>query len=395
MMDPSLEGAATMSGASRWQTLRGVTLPLMFPALLAASIYAFLGNLEDFDTPLLLGLPAGVYILPTLIYFEAYLRPGSGWGLASAYSSIFLVLMVVLIAFYYRVVVKRSKSFATVSGKGFRPERIKLGKWRWPAFAVIAVFFTLVLALPLFALMYASLLPVYLGPTIESLSNLSFNNYLRVFTDPLISRATRNTLIIGLGTATFTMVIAFTVSWVVIRGRTRGRLLMDALAFSPNAIPSVALAFGLIIFYLNPAVRWLAIYGTLVMIVIALSTKYLAYTTRLGNSAMVQVSSELEEAAWMAGAGRVYSFFRVTMPLLLPTFAAGFLWVAAHAFRNLTIPLLLATPGTETIALRIYIYWDRQGDFPLTAAMGVLLIITLMVLAFFSRRYVIRGFSGD
>jgi iron(III) transport system permease protein len=393
LMDPSLEDACTMSGASRWKTLRHVTLPLMTPALLAAGIFAFLSNMEDFDTPLLLGLPANVFILPTLIYFTAYVSPTSSWGLASAYTSIFLILMIALIVYYYMVVVRRSKNFATVTGKGFRPQRVKLGRWKWPATGFVAFFFLISIVLPLATLVFASLVPVYTGPSWESIDSMTLDSYRRVIDDSAIVNAAINTVAMGVGAATATMVIAFLVSWVVIRVRVRGGVLMDAMAFAPNAIPSVALGFGLIIFYLNPAAAWIPIYGTLIIIIVAIGTKYLAFTTRLGNSAMIQVSSELEEAAWVAGAGRLRAFFRVTMPLLLPTFIAGWLWVAAHAMRNLTFPLLLGTPGTETISLRMYVYWNRYADFPLTAAMGVCLILVLMVLAFFSRRVIVRGFT--
>lgn len=393
LMDPALEDASTLSGGLRWQTLRYVTLPLMKPALLAAGIFAFLGNMEDFDTPLLLGLPANVFILPTLIYFTAYVSPSSSYGLASAYTSIFLILMVALIVYYYMVVVRRSKAFATVSGKGFRPQRVKLGPWKWPATGFVAIFFVLSIVLPLATLVFASLVPTYTGPSWDAIDTMTIDSYRTVFEDPQIIQAAINTVVMSVGAATVTMIVAFLVSWVVIRVRVRGGLLMDAMAFAPNAIPAVALGFGLIVFYLSPAASWIPIYGTLVIIVVAIGTKYLAFSTRLGNSAMLQVSSELEEAAWLSGAGRFRGFLQVTMPLLLPTFLAGWVWVAAHAMRNLTFPLLLGTPGTETISLRMYVYWNRYADFPLTAAMGVCLILVLFVLAFFSRRIIVRGFT--
>lgn len=393
LMDPALEDASTLSGGLRWQTLRYVTLPLMKPALLAAGIFAFLGNMEDFDTPLLLGLPANVFILPTLIYFTAYVSPSSSYGLASAYTSIFLILMVALIVYYYMVVVRRSKAFATVSGKGFRPQRVKLGPWKWPATGFLAIFFVLSIVLPLATLVFASLVPTYTGPSWDAIDTMTIDSYRTVFEDPQIIQAAINTVVMSVGAATVTMIVAFLVSWVVIRVRVRGGLLMDAMAFAPNAIPAVALGFGLIVFYLGPAASWIPIYGTLAIIVVAIGTKYLAFSTRLGNSAMLQVSSELEEAAWLSGAGRLRGFLQVTMPLLLPTFLAGWVWVAAHAMRNLTFPLLLGTPGTETISLRMYVYWNRYADFPLTAAMGVCLILVLLVLAFFSRRIIVRGFT--
>jgi ABC-type Fe3+ transport system, permease component len=133
LMDPALEEAASMSGARNSYTLRKITLPLMLPMLLATWMYSFIGTLDDFETPLLIGLPAQIFLLPTVIYFTAYLS--SAWGLAAAYATIFLLISVVMVVIYHRVVLRRSSQFATVSGKAFRPRQIELGGMRWPALA--------------------------------------------------------------------------------------------------------------------------------------------------------------------------------------------------------------------------------------------------------------------
>lgn len=395
LMDPSLEDASIMSGASKFQTVRHVTLPLMFPALLAATIYAFLGNLDDFDTPLLIGLPAGIFVLPTLIYFTAYVSPTPNWGLASAYTSLFVVVMVFLVAYYYRVVIKRSKRFATVTGKGFRPARLKLGRWRYVAIGSFGLYFGLTILMPVGILLYASLLPVYRVPSMEVLDLFTLSNYARVLDDGRLIRAVTNTFVIAGSTATITMVFAFIVSWAVVRVKVRGGVLMDALAFAPNAIPTVAIGLGLAVFYLSPTARWTGIYGSVFILIIALSTKYLAFATRIGNSSMTQIAGELEEASWVSGVGKLMTLARITTPLLLPTFLAGWIWVVAHAFRNLTLPLLLATPRTEVLSMRLYYYWVRDSDFSLTAALGVMLILSLSIFAFASRRIITKGFSGD
>ncbi len=394
LMDPSLEDASTLSGATRLQTLRRVTMPLMLPALLAAAIYAFLGNLDDFDTPLLLGLPAGIFLLPTLIYFTAYVSSSPNWGLAAAYSSLFLVMMGFLVVWYYRVVIKKARKYATVTGKGYKPQRIKLGRWRYAALGGFIAYFALTIAMPFAILLWASVLPAYRVPSRELLGSLTFSNYLQILDDPLIVQATINTVVLATSTATVTMILAFIVSWAVVRIRVKGGVLMDALAFAPNAIPTVAVGLGLVIMYLHPALRWTSLYGSVTLLVIALSTKYLAFSTRIGNGAMVQIAGELEEAAWVSGIGKVRTLIRVTAPLLLPTFLAGWLWVVAHSFRNLTLPLLLASPGSEVLSMRIYQYWVRDADFSLTAALGVCLMLTLALLAFGSRRIIAKGFTG-
>lgn len=395
MMDPSLEEAATSSGAGPTKTFFRITLPLMLPAMLAAGMYAFLGNLEDFETPLLLGLPGGVFVLPTLIYFTAYVSPSPNWGMASAYTSIFLVMTVILVVIYYRVVIRRSERYATISGKGFRPRRISLGRWRYAAVALFGAFFFLVVGLPFLVLLWASLLPIYKVPSLELLSQLSFGNYERMLGNSGILRATTNSVILAVSTATATMGLAFLVSWVVVRLRVRGGAALDSLAFIPHAIPAVAIGLALVAFYLSPALRWIPIYGTIAIMVLALMTRYLAFGTRTSNAAMTQINKELEEAAFISGASRLRTFLRITSPLLLPAFVAGWLWVAAHAFRNLSIPLLLATPGNQTLAQTLYSVWERQADFSLAAAIGVTLMLALGLIAFMSRKIVASGFTRD
>ena len=155
LMDPSMEEAAKISGARTLTTLRRVTLGLMLPAVLAAAMYAFLGNLDDFETPLLIGLQAGIYLLPTLIYFTAYVSPS--YGLATAYSSIFIIFTIVMVWIYYRVVIRHTERYASITGKGYRPRRLALGKWRWVALGLFIAFFTLNIVLPFFTLLWAAL----------------------------------------------------------------------------------------------------------------------------------------------------------------------------------------------------------------------------------------------
>lgn len=382
-----------MAGARVLTSLRRVTLGLVMPMLLAAWMYSFLGNLEDFETPLLIGLPAGIYVLPTLIFFTAYGASGAQHGLASAYTSIFIVITVVLVLVYYRVILRRTERFASVTGKGFRPRRTSLGRWRYAALGLFLVFFAVTIGLPLLVLLWASLLPVYEVPSAAALTKLSLAHYAELLRESQIVGAIGNTALLAAVTATATMALAFVVSWLVVRLKVRGGIALDALSFIPHAIPSVAIGLALVIFYLNPGMRWLPIYGTLWIITLALMTRYLAFASRTTNSAMTQVSKELEEAAATGGAGRIMTLFRITAPLLLPAFISGWIWVAAHTVRNLTLPLMLSTSGTQTIASTLYYYWQRKADFSLASALGVALLSCMAVAIFLARKLVARGYS--
>ena len=125
LMDPSLEEAASMSGAGTLRTFRKITLKLMAPALAAAGMFAFVGNLDDLDGPLIIGLPANIFLLPTLIYFVT--ARGGLWGLAASYTTLFVLFTLVIVFIYHRKILRRSGEFVTVTGKAYRPRRVPIG----------------------------------------------------------------------------------------------------------------------------------------------------------------------------------------------------------------------------------------------------------------------------
>jgi iron(III) transport system permease protein len=195
-------------------------------------------------------------------------------------------------------------------------------------------------------------------------------------------------------TAFATMILAFLVAWLVVRQRVRGGIALDAMSFVPHAIPSVAIGVALISFYLNPLVQWTQVYGTVAIMVLALMTRFTAFGTRTANSAMSQLGSELEEAGYANGVGKLRVLVRVTFRLLTPAFIAGWIWVAAHSIKNLSVPLLLATPDNGTIATTLYFYWQRKADFSLASALGISLVAALALLAVMGRKVIASGFSG-
>jgi iron(III) transport system permease protein len=392
LMDPALEEASVMSGKGRFETLSRITLPLMKPVIVGAVIYAFVGNLQDFDTPLVLGLPAGIFVLPTLIYFTAYSSPIPNWGAAAAYSSLFLVIMFVLSAVYYRVVIKKSGKFTTISGKAFRPSRLQLGPWRKWAFGVFAGYGLVATVIPIVMLMWTSLLEVYKPPSIAALADLTLFNYAHIWDNNTFA-SFKNSLIMSTSAALLTMAFAFVVSWAVIRIKVRGRGVMDAMAFIPNVIPSVALGLALVMFFLSPAVRWVPIYGSITLLIVAFSIHYLAYATRTTNGAFAQMSAELEEAGWVAGVGKFRTFFGVTVPVLMPVFIAGAVWVFAMTFKNLSLPLLLSTSRTRTMSIEIYLEWVDRGDQGAASALGLTMVAILVISAFLARKVVAKGFT--
>jgi iron(III) transport system permease protein len=374
-MDPSLEESALMSGASRLQTLRKVTLPLVRPALLGAVLVILITSLESFEVPALLGLQNGIYVFTSRIYFILRSFP-IDYGGAGALAISLLAIAVVGVALSRFLVGRGSKTYQTVTGKGFRPRPMDLGKWKPVVGAGILIYFFVTVLGPLLVLIYAALLPFYRAPSIEALQSFSFANFERVFEMNAFSRALGNSLILGLSSATIVMALMAIAAWITVRSSIPGRGLVEQLSFVPLVIPGIVLGLALIFVYLRSPVP---IYGTLLLLLIAYCTKYMPYGMRYATTSMTQISSELEESAMVSGASWWTTFRRVLLPLLSPGLMAGFVYILVVSFRELSSSILLYSPGNEVLSI---LMWEQfeNGSFNVLAAIGVLMVIALVVM---------------
>jgi iron(III) transport system permease protein len=393
LMDPSMEEAAIVSGASTSYMLRKITLRLMMPALFAAGMYALIGNLDDLDGPLIIGVPAGIFLLPTMIYYTT--RGGALWGLVSAYTTLFLVMTLVLVLVYYAVVLKRSGRYATITGKAYRPRRLGLGRWRWPALGAFGGYFMFTAGFPILVLVWTSLLPGYEAPSLDAIGRMNLENYTDLWSRPGLPDSVFNTLQLGFLAATMAMIVAFLVSWLVVRQRVKGAAALDALAFLPHAVPTIAITIAIIAFYLSPIARWTSLYGTITLMAIAIATRTITFGSRTMNASMSQLGSDLEDAAYTSGVGKFNTLRRITLRLLAPAVIGGWIFVFAFAIRNLTIPLMLSTNQTGTLASTLYFYWNRDADFAAAASLGVCMVIGLGLLALIARRFLSSEFGAD
>jgi iron(III) transport system permease protein len=189
------------------------------------------------------------------------------------------------------------------------------------------------------------------------------------------------------------VVLAFAISWLVVRSKLKGRFALDSLTFASHAIPGVVVALSFIFLYLQPPFRSLGLYGSVWVISLALITQYIAFATRTTNAAVTQIHKELEEAAEVSGASRVRIVWQITFPLIGPAFIAAWIWVAAHAIRAFSVPLMLASRDSWPIAVMLWHLWDEEQNLPAAAALGVMLILVLSVITFFGRFIIARGFT--
>jgi len=373
-MDPSLEESALMSGASRWTTFRRITVPLVRPAIVAAILVMTVRSLESFEVPALLGLQNGIYVFTSQIYFTLRSYPPDLAGAGAL--ALGLLLIAVIGVFLSNRVGENSKSYQTVTGKGFRPRPIELGRFRPVAGALIVLYFVLTVLAPLAVLLYTSLLKFYVAPSFEALRTMTLDNYRELAGLSQAGTALKNSLILGLGSATLVMLFMSVAAWIVVRSKIRGRGLVDQLSFVPLIIPGLVLGLGLSFVYLRSPIP---IYGTIFILLIAYCTRYMPYGMRYAVTSMHQISAELEESAQVCGASWWQTFRRVLLPLLSPGLVAGFIYILTVSFRELSSSILLYSPGNEVLSILIFEQFEN-GQFTILAALGVVMVLTLVVL---------------
>ncbi len=377
-MDPRLEEASTMTGAGNWRTLRRISLPLALPAALAALMLLFVTSIETFEVPLLMGGRAGIRVFSTEIFFNTSRTP-IDWGLSATYSVAMLSVCIALLFVYFRLL-RHGERYQTVTGKDFRPRRIELGRWKYLTSALALLIVFIITGIPLLMMIYVSLLGFYQAPSWAAVQSMSLDNYRTLFSSASAMMPMLNSTILGIATATAVVLVVSLIAYFVHKTQIRGRKLLDYLAFAPIAIPSVILGSTFLWFYLLVPVP---VIGTLTIIGLAYLTKYLPFALRFVSNSMMQIHPELDEAAQVAGVPWWRNFFKVTLPLLKPGLLAAWFWVMVHAYRELTVALMLARSENRTAAVLIFDFWDR-GSFMQISAFGVLMFSLLLVLVLIS-----------
>jgi iron(III) transport system permease protein len=373
-MDPALEESAVMSGASVWQVLTRVTLPLVWPAIFATLLILFVRAIESFEVPALLGLPVGIQVFTSAIY-QAVHRYPSQIGLASAYA-VTLLLLTTIGVYFQSVLSSRGNKYATMTGKGFRPRQIDLGPWRYLAVAVFLIYFLLIVLLPFAVLLWSSFQKFYSVPSIEAIQRMTFEPYRTVLDHPGLWRSVWNSLVLAVGSATLIMLVTSVICWIVVKTRLPGRWLLDNIASLPMVFPGIVLGLSIMILYLYVPI---GVYGTIWILVIAYVTRFLPYGLRYNTTSMLQIHKELEESAAMSGASWTTSFRRIILPLLKPGLVAGWIYIMIVSIRELSSSILLYSPGNEVLSILIWELWEN-GQYVELSALGVMFIIALFIL---------------
>jgi iron(III) transport system permease protein len=378
-MDPVLEEAAAMSGANPRSALRKVTLRLLMPGILAVVIYQCMTALEVFEVPGILGLPAGIYVFSTKIYSVLHAVELPNYGKANALSIIYVVIAIAA-TWMYAKVISRSERFTIITGKGYRPREIGLGRWRWPALGLVFLFLMFSIILPFLVLVFVSLLRFLQMPSASAFASMTLQNYTKLLDDPLMATVMQNTILLVVLSSTLTVILSFLISLIIVRSKFPARRLLDQLAFMPHAIPGIVMGLAFFWLLLQGTQFGIELHGGILAIALAFTVSFMAYGTRAMNAAILQVHKDLEEAAQVSGATNFRTMLRVFLPLMLPTFVGVWIWSMLHAVRQAGMPLVLYEgDNNQVLAILMWNMWD-QGDIEGVGAIGTLLIIALLLI---------------
>ena len=387
-MDPSLEEASAACGARLWQTLRRVSLRLMLPAFFSVILLIFIRSFESFEIPALVGLPGDIRVLTTSIYLDAQRMPPT-YGRAGAFSVLLMLVVAATLYLYFRVT-REGDKFHTVTGKGYRPTVIQLGGWRYVTGALLLLYSFVLLVLPFLIVLWASLLPFYMQPSLEAFSLFTLKNFITAIHFPKITDSIKNSVLLGLGSATVVMLLTTFASWILVRTKLRGRWLLDLLTTLPLLFPGIVMGLAIMRFYLIVPIP---IYGTLWILLVAFITRYIPYGIRYTHSGLLQLHRELEEAAYTSGASWSNAMRRITLPLLTPSFLGGWVFVFLLSAKELSMSILLAGPQTPVVSVAIFELWEN-GQVGELAAFGVIWTVILVSVAIIyyliARRYGIQ-----
>src|SRR5580692_297903 len=371
--DASFEEAAMMSGAGPVRTFRSITLRMCLPGILALLLLVVIRAFESFEVPALVGLAGNVSVLTTDIYQSSKNSSLPNYGLSGAYSVCLLLIVVLLLVWHHRLS-RHARRFQTITGKGYRPRIIDLGRGRYLAAALLLATFLLVTVLPVGMLAFTSLQPFYEGVTAESLERFTLDNYATILAPGSFRASIANTLLLGAATATAVVPFTALCAWLAVRRRP-GAWLLDQIATAPLVFPAIVLSVAFLQVFVNLPIP---LYGTLTSVIIASSVRYLPYGMRYAYAGVLQIHADLEDAARTSGAGPGLVFIRVVLPLVSPALVSCWLFVFLLAAQNVALPLMLVGPGTEIVAVTLFELW-QNGQVTELAAMGVLWVALMLI----------------
>jgi iron(III) transport system permease protein len=375
-MDPSLEEASEVAGASAFATLFSVTFPLIMPAIISGMLLSFIVMLGIYGIPAVLGAPNNINLLTTYIFKLTNWSPPL-YNTAAAVAVLLMVVTGGLVYLQQKVVAGRS--YTTVAGKAFRPRNLDLGPWRWLTFGLAVVYIVVVVVLPLLALIVTAFRKFMFIRDLTSLFDLrqySLMHFVSIFENPLTLRSIYNAVEVGVITAVVGGLLAFAIGYTIHRTNVVGRRSIDLLSTLPVAIPGLVIGVAYLWAWIGlPG----GLYGTIWILALAFIARFMPDTVKALSTSFLQIHRELEEAAWVCGKGLLGTIRTIVLPLASPGVIAAMTLLFVLAIRELGSSLFLYTSNTMVMSVLLLDYYEG-GNIGKTAAFSLVQTVLLGVL---------------
>jgi iron(III) transport system permease protein len=370
-MDGAMEEASRVSGASNLKTMLRVTLPVMISPIALAVSLQLIQMFRGFETEFILGSQFNYYVFSTEIYNLIRLAAIPDYANAVVLGTVTLAIIAIIIPLQRWVVGRRH--YTTVDS-AFRPGVIKLGKWRWIAFAGVLLVILIQTVAPTFVLLVGSFM-TRVGffdaePTWTTL------HWVNVFSSDAFQQALGTTIKLALAAGVLGPILFSLIAYVIVRTRIRGRNLIDALIWLSAAMPGTLIGLGLLLVFLGtPGLK--ALFGTIWLLLIVVVLAGITTGTNVFKGVLVQLGAGLEEAGRASGAGWLRTYVRVVIPLLMPSMVLVGMMNFVTAAGTTSSVILLASDNTQTLSLLALQYGAARGG-QLEEA-GIISIITLVI----------------
>jgi iron(III) transport system permease protein len=375
--DVSLEESSKVCGSSNLRTLFKITLPVLRPAILASITLVAIRSLESFAVPSALGMPGRIYLLSTHIYRIIATGFAADYGMAAAVGMSALVASVTLIVLY-RHLTSESEKYVTISSRGYRPALIELHRAKIPLLVIVALLSFVLIVLPVLVLLYTSLVPYSMVPSLKAFGMMSWKHWVTVLKDPISLLSLKNSLLLGVVGATLGVVLTLFVSYTIVKVRTHASGILESLSFLSFSFPGIVIGVGFMWLFVRTP-----LYATIGSLLIGYIATYLPYGIRPLSSAFIQIHRHLEESSRVCGGGMFYTLRRIIIPLLIPGIVSAWILMATMFVRELSVSVVLSRPGSEVLAVQI-LRFAEDGLWGKLSALGILMIIastTLVILA--------------
>ena len=352
-------------------------------------IYIFVIGLATFDIPAVIGLSANIFVFSTFVFTEAFPPDGlPEYGIPAALGTVMIFVAVALTLWYVQML-RQSQRYQVITGKGYRAKQIDPGRWVIACWVFICIYFFIGLMLPISLVAFEAFLPYVAAPSIKALDLLTLINFQQMNWE-YVFRGLRNTVILMAVVPPIILLLAFCVSWLVVRSRSRARYLLEFGAFLPHTVPRVVMSVGTLLLALFVINDFLPIYGTVWILVGVYVIVWLPFGTRALNSSMIQIHKELEEAAYISGLNMVRTIRRVMIPLLRPTLLSVWIWTGLLVYREMTVAVFLVSQDNVTLPAIVWGRWT-MGAPNTAAAITVLMMAVLLPLMLLAWRFARRS----